>query len=569
LSSAWLTAGAAALLVLGWLTTEHFLPWVSWHAEAHVFLGVLLAAWIAAATGWRDEPSRRVLVPRFFVPFVLFAVVALIQKLAGVMMFWGDTVMVWFYVALCVACLIMGFNSPSAVDVGASGKSAPWSSVDVLALAFVIGSAASVIVALAQVFDLWEFSAAIARMEQRRPGGNLAQPNQLATLLVMGIASVGYLYLGARLGARAAAAICLFLCAGLAATESRSGVLGLAALLVWWQFKRPVIAAAQSRWLAPAVGLGFMLMYLAWPHLLDAMDLMEGPVQSRLTQSDLRLAVWRQLLEAAWQRPWWGWGILQVPTAHNSVAHAYAINNPFSYSHNLVIDWLVWMGYPIAVALTLATAIWLWRRLKWVHQLTPWYCLAVAAPLATHSMLELPFAYAYFLAPVLFLLGVLESSAGSKPVARIGLKPVLASLLVLSAALIASAAEYLAIEEDFRVVRFEQLRIGRTSADHHRPQVRMLTQLGALLSGSRIELRPAMPPEEIEQLKELALRYPWVATQYRYALALALNGQQPEAARQLQVIRRQRDEKLYQKIRKEISELARARYPELRTLDLP
>jgi len=123
--------------------------------------------------------------------------------------------------------------------------------------------------------------------------------------------------------------------------------------------------------------------------------------------------------------------------------------------------------------------------------------------------------------------------------------------------------------EDFRIVRFEQLRIGRTAADHHRPEVFMLTQLGALLSGSRVELRPDMSPEDMEQLKKLALRYPWVATQYRYALALALNGQQPEALRQFQVIRRQRDEKLYERIRKEISELAKSRYPQLRTLALP
>ena len=97
----------------------------------------------------------------------------------------------------------------------------------------------------------------------------------------------------------------------------------------------------------------------------------------------------------------------------------------------------------------------------------------------------------------------------------------------------------------------------------------MLTQLGVLLSGSRIELRPDMPPQEMEQLKKLALRYPWVATQYRYAVALALNGQQQEAIRQFQVIRVQRDEKLYQKIRKEISDLADSRYLQLRTLALP
>jgi hypothetical protein len=565
-------AGVGAVaLVLSWLTTEHFLPWVSWHAEALIFLAVFVVAWFAAVARWRAAPSERVPVPLIALPFGLFALVALAQLLTGIMMFGGDTVVVWFYAGLCIACLTLGFVHHALPEAGPPGKpAASWSAVDWLALAFVVGTIASVVVAFAQVFDLWQYSAWIVRMpDLRRPGGNLAQPNQLATLLVMGIASVAYLHLSGRLTALAAVAVCLFLGAGLAATESRSGVVGLGALLIWWQFKRSVIASGRPRWLAPAAAVVFLGMYLAWPHLLDWMQLLEGRAESHLTQGDLRLAVWRQLLEAAWQRPWWGWGILEVAEAHNSVAHAHAVNNAFSYSHNLLIDWIVWMGLPIALMLTLACAVWLWRRLWAVSNHTTWYCIAVAVPLATHSMLELPFAYAYFLAPVMFLLGDLEASLGVKPVARIGLRPILSALVVISAAMLWSAAEYFTIEEDFRIVRFEQLRIGHTAADHHHPEVFMLTQLGALLTGSRIELRPDMPPEELEQLKKLALRYPWVATQYRYALALALNGQQHEAIRQFQVIRVQRDEKLYQKIRKEISDLANSRYPQLRTLALP
>ena len=400
------------LLVLSWLTTEHFLPWVSWHAEALTFFAVLLVAWTATVAYWRAVPSHRVPVPLIVLPFGLFALVALAQLVTGVMTFGGDTVVVCFYAGLSVACLVLGFNCDAGPDAGAAGAPAGrWSAVDWLALAFVAGTIASVVVAFAQVFDLWEYSARIVRMpDLRRPGGNLAQPNQLATLLVMGIASAAYLHLSGRFAALAAAAICLVLGAALAATESRSGLLGLIALLLWWQFKRPAIAATRSPWLAPVAAVIFLVMFVGWPYLLDSMQLLEGRPESRLTQGDLRLSVWTQLLGAVWQRPWSGWGILEVAKAHNSVAHAHAVNNPFSYSHNLVIDWAVWMGLPIALALTSATAVWLWRRLRAVNRLVPWYCMAVVAPLATHSMLELPYAYAYFLAPALFLLGVLEAS---------------------------------------------------------------------------------------------------------------------------------------------------------------
>jgi O-antigen ligase len=561
----------ASLLILSWLTTEHFLPWVSWHAETLTVVTVFFLTWIAIAVQFRSEPSHRIRVPLIAAPFTLFAMVALAQGLTGIMSFWGDVFVVWFYTALCITCVILGFNAGAAPEPEPRGAVPKrWTSTTWLALAFVIGSIASVVVAFAQVFDLWEYSPWIARMpDLRRPGGNLGQPNQLATLLVMGVASAAFLHVSGKLSASATGLVLFVLCAGLAVTESRTGVLGLAILLLWWQFKRRAIAGRISPWAAPAVGVGFAAMFMVWPHLLNSLHLLSTQAESRLGQGDLRLAMWAQLLEAVAQRPWFGWGIAQVAEAHNSVADAHAINNAFSYSHNLLIDWAVWMGLPIAVVLTSITAFWLWRRLRETRQLTPWYCLAVAVPLATHSMLEFPFAYAYFLAPVLFLLGVLETSLGVKPLLRVGLKPVLGILLVVSGALIWSVAEYLAIEEDFRVVRFEQLRIGHTPSDHYRPNVAMLTQLGTLLSGSRIALQPGMSRENLEQLKKLALRYPWVATQYRYALALALNGNQTEAIRQFQVIRWQRDEKLYGKIKNEVAELAKSRYPELRTLTLP
>jgi hypothetical protein len=186
-----------------------------------------------------------------------------------------------------------------------------------------------------------------------------------------------------------------------------------------------------------------------------------------------------------------------------------------------------------------------------------------------HSLLEFPYTYAYFLAPVLFLLGMLERSAGGTTRVRVGAAAAGGLLLVFTGALLWSAVEYLRIEEDFRIVRFEQLRVGHTPVEYHRPEVVLFTQLGTLLTGSRIELRPSMPPEDMEQLKALALRYPWTATQYRYAVALALNGNPQEANRQFRVIRAQRGEIVYRRLKNEFEELAQSRYPQLSEISLP
>ena len=566
-----ISVGGASLLVLSWLTTEHFLPWVSWHAEVLAFAAVLAVAIAAVVAGLISEPDRPVRIPLLAIPFTLVGVVALVQVLTDTMTFLGDAVAVWFYMAMSVTCVVLGFSTPPGPDIPSRAvEPGRWSATTWVALAFVTGSVASVFVAFAQVFELWEYSVWVLRMpELRRPGANLGQPNQLATLLVMGVGSAAFLHVSGKLGRVLCALLLLILCTGLAMTESRTGALGLMALLLWWQWKRGAVAGQVSKWAGPVMAGGFLVLFISWPHVMNAMQLTNSQAVNRFTNGDLRMAMWSQLLEAIWQKPLWGWGILEVAKAHNAVADTHPINNPFSYSHNLLIDLAVWMGLPIAMGLAFAAVTWGWRRSKATARLLPWYCIAMVVPLAIHSMLEFPFAYAYFLAPVLYLAGVLESSVRAKDFLHIGAKTAAVMLLVLGSALLWSVVEYLSIEEDFRIVRFEQLRIGKTPANQRRPDIVMLTQLGALLTGSRIVLGPGMAPEQLDQLKKLALRYPWVATQYRYALALALNENAKEATRQFQVLRWQRDEKTYETIKREVNELARTRYPELRTLKLP
>jgi O-antigen ligase len=553
--------------MLSWLTPEHFLPWVSWHAEVPVFLAALLSAWTAIGMHCRNDVGDVISVPQLAIPFGLFALVAMAQLVCDVMTFWGDLVVVWMYVALCIACLTVGFNHGLRFATSFPSR---WASVDWLALAFVAGASASMTLAFAQVFDLWPQSAWIVRMpDLRRPGGNLAQPNQLGTLLVMAMASVGYLHSVRKLSGVLTIAVLMILSAGLAVTESRAGLLSLIALSTWWQVKRRTIVPTVP------VMTGFLVMscaafmFMGWPALMDAMQLSAGPTGSRFAQAGVRLDIWSQLLEAAWLHPWSGWGIGGVAKAHNAVAHAYPVNNPFSYSHNIVIDLVVWIGFPLGLSLTVLVAAWLWRRARSAIDPVPWYCIAVAVPLMIHSLLEFPFAYAYFLAPVLFLLGVLEACQKNPRKIEIHLKPMLLILVTATVILTWSVAEYLLIEEDFQTARFELLKIGNTPTTHHLPEVYLFTQLGALLHGARVELKPNMPTAEMTQLRQLALRYPWGATQYRYALALLLNGNSEESIRQFQVMRWQQGDKLYETAKKQIDELARTQYPQLRGFSLP
>ena len=562
---------ALLVLLFSWLQPLHFLPWVSWHSEVLAFFAMLLLAGCSLYGTLKKDRSGLISLPMTALPLIVLGLVAAVQAATGLITFSGDALVFGFYMMLCVMCLMMGYAcsrqslSQPELLVGGDGRVA----VTVLASALVVGAFASAVLAFAQIFELWESASWISRMpELRRPGGNLGQPNQLATLLIMGVASLLFLYETRKLTALPSVLILLTLFVGMAATESRTGVLSFFMLLLWWFAKRGSVGFKLSPWLVALSGLGFLSLFWAWPMLMTAMQTLGAGAEVNTT-AGMRWVVWPQLLEALSLRPWSGWGIGRVSDAHNAVAHAYAVSEPFTYSHNIVLDLALGVGLPLAGLLLLLVSVWLWRRGRSARALLPWYCLAAALPVAVHSMLEFPFAYAYFLVPVMFLLGTLEAASGARPLLRIRVWPAALLLLVTSAVMAWSVVEYVAIEEDFRIVRFEAMRIGQTPPSYQRPKVVLLTQLDALLNGGRIVPQPGMAADELDLARKVALRFPWPATQNRYALSLALNGYPDDAVRQLRVMRALHGEKNYAQIKEAWVNLANEKYPQLHKLKLP
>jgi O-antigen ligase len=504
----------------------------------------MVLAWRAATLRIFSPSEDFLCLPRVILAPVAFGAIAMLQWGGGLLTFGGNAMVIFFYAFLCVASLSLGFTQCSTTVAEATDQHPP----DLLlALAWCLLAAAvcSAFIGFCQVFQLWETAEVIARMGSlRRPGGNLGQTNHLATLLVIGMASAVYLQLRQQWTSGTTALIALFLGAGIAATESRTGLLSLLALSAWWLWKQPHIAPRMPR--SGAIGLtaAMVAMFLFWPTLFNAVHMMgDGAIESRLSSlNDTRLAIWAQLGEAALLKPWWGWGINQTAQAHHAVAHLNGASAPFTFAHNLLLDLALWVGLPLTGVFMALAATWAWRRTTATRALTPWYGLAVALPVAVHSMLEYPFAYAYFLVPVMLGIGVAEGALGGRVWLRLRPRTAGGLLLVTTSLMAWSVAEYIKAEEDYRVARFEMLRIGATPSAYERPNIAMLTQLGALLEGIRLPLTSDMPASDLELLRAVALTNPLPTVKYRYAMALALNERPADATRQIQVLRAQHGE---------------------------
>lgn len=550
-------------ITLAWAMPLHFPPWVTWHSEAPVFGAVLLTGTWAVVRELRSQGSAATTsLPSMVIALLVIGGLTILQASTGVIRFYGDVWTVLLYVLLCAAAFLIGHaqaREPVAAEEATTA----------LAGTLLLAGLGCTIIALVQALDVWESSEWIARTPTlRRSGANLSQPNQMATLLLMGAASLAYLFERGRLRARTAAFLGTLLALGLATTESRTGLIAVAALATWW-FCR----GYPSR-LRPSIVVGsvvlVLLAYLAWPPLLEGFHGQAGAQAARVnTRVGLRAIVWPQLAEAVAQKPWVGWGARQTSTALTSVVHAYPVSEPYTYAHNILLESLLAYGVPVTVLAFGCAAVWVWRRWQARGNAEGWFCMALWVPLTVHALLEFPYAYAYLLAPAMFALGLLDGRSRVAEPRRIPMAWMAGALACAWVMSVWSVYDYVRVEEDFRVARFESGRIGVTPPEYDRPDLRFLTQLGAMVEAARIVPAPGMSPESMSLARDVAARFPWPALQNRYALALALNGQEAAAERELRVVLAMHGEQLFRDIRLNWKKLESDKYPQLSRLHMP
>ncbi|GAC1526728.1 MAG: hypothetical protein NVS2B4_03620 [Ramlibacter sp.] len=443
------------------------------------------------------------------------------------------------------------------------------SATDSLAWTLLVAGLGCTAIAIVQALDLWTGSEWIARTPTlRRPGANLAQPNQMATMVLMAAASLIYLHEQGRVGRAVGLLLGMLLVIGLSTTESRTGLLAATTLAAWWFCK-----GYKSRFRPSQVVLALSVVftaYIAWPPMVEAFHAESASELARMnTQVGFRAIVWPQLVEAVARRPWLGWGVRQTSAALTSVVDAYPVSEPYTYAHNIILELVLGFGLPLGVVLLGGATVWVIRRWHARAHVGGWYCMALWVPLLVHSLLEFPYSYAYFLAPAMFALGLLEGSSRVAALHRVPIT-IVAGVLAFGIALgLWSVFEYVQAEEDFRVARFEAVRIGTTPTDYQRPRLQVLTQLGAMVEAARLVPAPGMTPEAVTFAGDVAARFPWPALQNRYALALALNGRPGAAEREILVIRAMHGEDLFKDIRQNWAVLKSEKYPELAAVHMP
>lgn len=261
--------------------------------------------------------------------------------------------------------------------------------------------------------------------------------------------------------------------------------------------------------------------------------------------------------------------------AQKAGANAFEGTLPTEYAHNVILDLLAWLGIPLGAMLLGLIAFWfvsVARKVKTPAQL---FLFLAVLPFCVHSLLEFPFAYSYFLFPVAWMLGALSAQQAERLPALatrgrwFGQWAVAAGVVVFAGLCAQVAWEYLQVEDDFRVMRFELRRVGRLPEGYAPPQLTLLTQLDEMLKVGRMEPYPGMPPGDIERMRVANASFAWATLQLNYVVALGLNGQSEEASRQLSNLRAVYGAASYQQALGAFSRIRDTRYPQLSAVKLP
>ena len=382
------------------------------------------------------------------------------------------------------------------------------------------------------IFDLWSMG-----MVGGRPYANIGQPNQLATLLLWGLLACAWAYVDQKIRPTIAVLMSCFLLLGIALTQSRTAWLGLTFLVIAAWFWRRFWPSSRVPWSVTAL----FVFFWASPFLLRSLaDLLllgtEDSYFRAQVQVEWRPLAWRLFIDAASNRPWFGYGWTELGQAQLAVASAFPpLYTTFGHSHNLFLDLVLWLGLPLGVLVSAALVWWAQANMRAVSNAKDAILMMFLGVIGIHAMLELPLHYAYFLLPTGMVMGVLNSRMGGKPLwiaprwSLIGLW--MAAVLLLAGVI----RDYFPVESSFQKLRFELARVG-TLPQGKPPEVVFLTHLRERIRFMRYEVKSGMTAEELTWALQVANAYPGSGSLYKAAKALALNNRSQEAQQWLKKI---------------------------------
>ena len=510
------------LFIFAPLLPNLYLPWVNFQSEFLACVGLLCLSIYTISL-------KSLYVPNSALFILAIALIPFFQYTFGLISFFGDAVIASMYLAGLSVAIIVGTNL---------NNTRPSNLIYIFASACLISALLSSFTAFYQWLDLSYLNVWVIDLRPGgRPYGNLGQPNHLALLVSFGLASTVYLYESKVFGAITGSLVSLVLVLCLVLTASKTPWLILFVFCCWWCLKRKTLKLT----LGTVHIIGWIALYLLLrqyiPYFTSAI-FPETTSVVREVAAGVRPVIWQQLFDAVTQGPIWGFGWNQVSLAQVSVAeNNYPDTSYVEYSHNIILDILIWNGPLLGGLILFSIAFWAVKRSFACRQLSSWYLLLCLAAMAAHCMVEYPHAYTFFLLPVGIAAGYLESLYNKSQNIPSPRWLNTSMLIVYFLLLFVIFKEYQSLQKDYRLARFEALKIKDYDPEAKTSSVYLLSQLKNRIDLIRTRAKPNMSEDEIDLIRKTAHRYAYPPALFRYVLTLLHNNKEAQAKNELAVIK--------------------------------
>lgn len=539
------------LLITAWLLPNHYFPWLAAYQDFLIFFSLILFFCIIYFE------YDKVRLPKYFVIALLFSLIPLAQYLVGIVQFFGD--------ALIASVYLIGFFLSLCIGYNAEANSTKYNNLALsLSYTFIIGAVLSIWLALLQ-WLLLSGSIWVADLPPNaRPFANLAQPNNLATLICLGLAGLIYLYEIKKTNILSSGLLAIFLIFGLALTQSRTPWVASFLLIALWFLKSSSIKPRLKTYHLVFWVVFYAAVILLLPLISEFLFLHTSDPVKR-AQAMERWSLYEQFWLAIKNGPLLGYGWNQISTAQALTAPAYPLAMLTEHTHNILLDLLIWNGPVIGTICILLIGIWIISIIVHIENTKQLFFMICSGFILVHAMLEYPHAYAFFLIPLGLLLGAASASIKSTKTCSVDKLYIIPLVIFASALILYVFYEYRIIEENHRAMRFKEQKIQGFQVEDLSSKIFLLTQLSAYIEYFDLEPTINMSESDIEKAKITALRFPYSPSLARYIFILALNNKPEEAKYYLSILKGLHKESSYSSAVSGLQFYAK-KYPNISTL---
>ncbi|OJA49977.1 PglL family O-oligosaccharyltransferase [Burkholderia ubonensis] len=409
----------------------------------------------------------------------------------------------------------------------------------IMAGALLIGGVFAVFCQVVQLFRLESvlspFVVVYNIAVERRPYGNMAQANHLATYIAFALAGALYLVQTRRLAVWAWLMLSVVLSGGLALTVSRGPWLQVAVMVVagFWMARvesrdkpgAPANVRARA-WLMPVLLAAVFVAVngaVRWANLHYHLNLAVSAAERMRDAGQIapRLALWKYGLAMFGEHPLLGVGWGEFPSHQFALARALGGVEIANNSHDIFIDLLAKSGLLGLGVLVVTLVLWFVRALRAPQTSTRVFGFALVGVLLMHALVEYPQQYMFFLLPVMFVIGLLEA----KPLRIVPGRAAFALFALLTFGGLLAA---LPVLRDYQ--RAEVLYYGTDPAAQYRDAPSLLFGAwGDYGAATLLTLsRDALPAKLAAHERAIAL-LPGETVLRRYAVLQALDGRDADA----------------------------------------